>query len=274
MSSALLGVAALVAISSFRQNLQRSMEDQAKSLLGADLVIRSRQPFTRETQGLLNSIGGEQSREISFTSMVSFPKTGGTRLAQIKALEGRFPYYGTVETQPVGAASTFRTGPNALVEDGLLRQFDAQVGDSIKVGSFTYKIAGRLKKAAGETLASVFIGSRVYIPMDYLAQTKLIQRGSLATYKVSFRLDQKTDADQLVRRLKSQLTKYRLDSETVQERKADLGRAMDNGYQFLSLVGFTALLLGSMGDASAVYVYMKQRISTVAVLRCLGAKAG
>jgi putative ABC transport system permease protein len=274
MSSVLLGVAALVAISSFRQSLQESIEDQAKSLLGADLVIRSRQPFTQEVLGFLNSIGGDQSREISFTSMVSFPKSGGTRLAQIKAMEGHFPYYGTLETVPVDAASTFKTGPNALVEDALLRQFDAQVGDSIKVGSFTFNIAGRLKKAAGATVASVLIGSRVYIPMDYLAQTKLLQRGSLASYKVSFRLDHKVDVEQLVHRLEPQLTKYRLESETVQERKSDLGHAVEDGYQFLSLVGFIALLLGSIGVASAVYVYIRQRMSTVAVLRCLGARAG
>jgi putative ABC transport system permease protein len=40
---------------------------------------------------------------------------------------------------------------------------------------------------------------------------------------------------------------------------------------FLSLVGFIALLLGSIGVASAVHVYVSQKRATVAVLRCLGA---
>ena len=41
-----LGVAAFVAIASFRVNIQDAVNQQAKSLLGADLVISSQQPFS------------------------------------------------------------------------------------------------------------------------------------------------------------------------------------------------------------------------------------
>ena len=40
---------------------------------------------------------------------------------------------------------------------------------------------------------------------------------------------------------------------------------------FLNLVGFIALLLGCIGVASAVHIYVRDKLSTVAVLRCLGA---
>ena len=68
VSSMVLGVAALVAIHSFGENLDRAMNQQAKALLGADLVIRSRQPLTAEAQALLKSLGGEQSQEVRFAS--------------------------------------------------------------------------------------------------------------------------------------------------------------------------------------------------------------
>ena len=45
---------------------------------------------------------------------------------------------------------------------------------------------------------------------------------------------------------------------------------MDNLYHFLNLVGFIALLLGGVGVASAIHVHVKQKLNTVAVLRCLG----
>ena len=76
----------------------------------------------------------------------------------------------------------------ALVEESLLLQFDAHVGDAIKVGAFTYRIAGRLRKVPGETVATGIVGARIYIPMRYLSQTRLLQQGSTATYKVFFRL--------------------------------------------------------------------------------------
>jgi putative ABC transport system permease protein len=41
--------------------------------------------------------------------------------------------------------------------------------------------------------------------------------------------------------------------------------------RFLNLVGFIALLLGCVGVASAIHLYVKEKLSSVAVLRCLGA---
>jgi putative ABC transport system permease protein len=66
--SIVLGIAALTAIGSLGSNLERAIEEQAKSLLGADLVIGSRQPFSREEEQLFREIGGQQSRELSFSS--------------------------------------------------------------------------------------------------------------------------------------------------------------------------------------------------------------
>ena len=63
--SIILGIAALAAVGSLGVNLNRAIEEQAKSLLGADLVISSREPFTPEGEDLFKQIGGEQSREIS-----------------------------------------------------------------------------------------------------------------------------------------------------------------------------------------------------------------
>ena len=49
-------------------------------------------------------------------------------------------------------------------------------------------------------------------------------------------------AEKLVERLKPKLDENRLTHNTVEERKRDLGRSMDNLYSFLNLVGFIALL--------------------------------
>ena len=272
VSSITLGVAALMAISSFGVNLRQGLDYQAKTLLGADLVIRTRQPFNDAAEQLFRTIGGEQARETSFSSMVLLPKTGATRLAQVRALEGGFPFFGDMETEPVAAAADFRQGPLALVEDGLMLQHNVAVGDEIRIGSYTYRIAGRLKKVPGENATAGLLGARVYIPKEYLNQTRLLQRGSAATYKIYFRLPQGVNAEQLAKKLEPDFIRLRLDSETVEERKANLGRSLENAYDYLNLVAFIALLLGSIGVASSVHVYIKQKVNTLAVLRCLGAK--
>jgi putative ABC transport system permease protein len=273
ISSIILGTSALVAITSIGENMEKTIDMQAKTLLGADLVIRSQQPFKHETETLIDSIGGEQSREISFASMIYFPKNGGTRLVQVRVIEGNFPYYGKLETFPESSAKTFRTGQYAIVDEGIMIQFGIEVGDSIKIGATKFHIEGSLKKIPGEAIAAGVIGPRVYIPMIYLDRTKLIQVGSLANYKIYFKFGKEVNVENLVKKIKPHLNKYRLQGETVARRKENLGKAMENLYNFLSLVGFIALILGSVGVASAIHVYIKQKLNTVAILRCLGAEA-
>ncbi len=273
ISSITLGIAAVVAISSLRQNLEQAIDEQAKVLLGADLMISGRQPFTAPAEALFDSLGGQQAREVRFSSMAYFPKTDGTRLVRIKALEGDFPFYGEFETEPAEAAVSFRAGQNALVDEALLLQYQAEVDDSIKVGALKFRIAGRLKKVPGESAANAVFGPTVFIPLQYLPATDLIQRGSQITYSVLFKFDEPVDIPQLVERIKPRLREDRLRTETVASRKEDLGEAMQNLTHFLNLVGFMALLLGGIGVASAIHVYIKQKLGAIAVLRCLGAQA-
>jgi putative ABC transport system permease protein len=93
-----LGVGSVVTAYSFRDNLNYSIRAQSKSLLGADLSIDSREPFADDDEALMASIKGEQSRQISFSSMVYFPETGASRLVQVRGITGGFPYYGALET--------------------------------------------------------------------------------------------------------------------------------------------------------------------------------
>jgi putative ABC transport system permease protein len=269
--SIVLGIAALAAIGSLNFNLAQAIEEQAKALLGADLVLSSRDPFTPEAEQWLQGLGGEQSREISFSSMIFFPRTEGTRLVQVCALKGNFPYYGKMETEPPGAAAEFRRGGGALVEETLLLQFDAKVGDEIRVGKLTTRIIGRLEKVPGETVALSAIAPRVYISLDDVGRTGLLQEASLARHRAYFKFGPEVNVPNLVHRvLFPELVKFHLAPELVSQRKRELGRSLDHLYHFLNLVGFVALLLGGVGVASAIQVHIKEKLGTVAVLRCLG----
>jgi putative ABC transport system permease protein len=268
-----VGMAAFIAITAFDANVRDAVYTQAKALLGADLVLSSRQPFAPETEALLTALGGEQSREISCTSMAYFPKSAASRLVQVRALQGNFPYYGTLETEPPPAATAFRTGLQAVVDDGLLLQFDAQVGDTIKIGGLTFSIAGHLKRIPGEAVAAALIKPRVYMPLAALQQTELLHKGSIVTYKVYIKLPPEVDADTLLETLHSHLSTYRLTGETARQRATSVGRVMTNLSRFLHLVGFIAVLLGGIGVASAIQMYIKDKLNTVAILRCIGARA-
>ncbi len=272
LSCILLGVAALVSVQSLGDNLKRAVNDKSRVLLGADLVLRSQRAFDAEIEAFVDSLGGEQSREVRFGSMVYFPKNNGTRLVQVRALEGDFPYYGVLETHPIEAATRYQQDQTALIDDMLMVQFDVAVGDSVRIGNDTFVIGGSIRKVPGEALAFATVAPRVFIPLSNLDNTGLIKFGSLASYAVYFKFGFDVDMDLVEKQVRKFREDENLSYDTVQGRQRQLNRTLGNLYRFLSLVAFSALLLGCVGVASAVHVYMRQKRPTVAVLRCMGAQ--
>ena len=139
-----------------------------------------------------------------WSSMIFFPRNEGSRLVQVRALEGNFPYYGALETIPPEASTAFKSRQSALVDESLIIQYDLTVGDSVKIGNLFFEIAGRLLKIPGETAAMSTIGPRVYIPMAYLDATGLIQQGSRAQYSALFKFDDETDVEALAQSMRAE----------------------------------------------------------------------
>ncbi len=276
ISSIIIGIAALVAIFSFGDNLAKDIDRQAASLVGADLVLHSNRELSEGGRAIVDSVlqySTDDAAEQRFASMVVFASSGGTRLVEVRALGGEFPYYGKLETVPEAAAATFRKHRQALVDKTLMLQFDAEVGDSVKVGEVMFEIAGRLEQAPGQSGLSTTVAPAVFIPLEHLPATGLNQKGSRINYNYYFKLAEGADADGLAGRLDSLMEIQRMGYDTVASRKRETGRSFADLNKFLSLVGFVALLLGCIGVSSAIHIYIREKLNSIAILRCLGASS-
>lgn len=272
--SIVLGVAALVVVGSLRDNLRAAIDEQTKGLLGADLVVNSRAALSPEAETFVAGLTPERAREVSFNSMLSVPgANGATRLVQVRAGESAFPYYGDFETVPAGARAQLGQGAYALVEESLMVQYGVKPGDKVRLGEGEFTVAGGVLKVPGESVAVTMLAPRVYIPFDAVGRTGLLQQGSLARHRVYLKFPAGTDVEALVRDRREQFREHRLGLDTVEERKRNLGAAMRNVNSFLSLVGFAALFLGAIGVGSAIHAHIRQKVPTIAVLRCVGATA-
>ena len=275
--SVAVGVAAIVAINSFRANLTDSVRAQARTILGADLELRRNQPFPDSVRAVIDSAvaaGARASYRTSFASMALAPTTGATRLIQTVAIEGAFPYYGTVATEPAGLWPRLGDGRHVLVDPAVLIQLGVDTGDSLRVGDVTFAILGAVTNYPGQVSLQSAIGPRVYLPMAWLDSTNLIRRGSLAFYSASLAMAGDADVRRFLYHNDALFDREQVRNETVDETEDDLTEAFDTLARFLGLVGLAALLLGGIGVASAVHVYVRSRLDTVALLRCLGASSG
>ena len=274
MSSILLGVGALVAIDSFAANMTASVREQARALLGGDVALRSREPFPPPVEQLVDSIAGSGvgvTQVTGFASMALVPRSGLTRLASVRAVGEGYPFYGEITTDPAGRWASLQQDRHAIVDPSLLVSLDAQLGDTLALGTARFVIVAAIKDVPGEPGIAASIGPRVYIPDRYLAETGLLVFGSRAEYETLFRLPAELPTPRFVARFNKRLTSERIRLRTVAENEYNLTESIDQLRAFLGVVGLVALLLGGIGVASGVHAFVTKKIDTVAVLRCLGA---
>lgn len=270
--SIVLGVAALTGISSLGDNLRGAIDSQAKGLLGADLNASGRREFSEKTLARLRATGGALATSIATSTMADFGP-GGRRLVSVTAVEGGFPFYGEVETVPANAHARLAEPNTAIMEETAMTQAGLTVGSEIRLGATTFTLVGALKKYPGLSPFTSMFAPRIEVSLAALRGTGLLQRGSLSQHNAYLKLPAGVDAEALKKTLREELRSERLGFTTAEERKEQLGDALKNLFSFISLVGFLALFLGAVGVASAMYVFIRQRLATVAVLRCLGASA-
>ncbi len=271
ISSIVIGIAALVAINSFNINLQQDINNQSKELLGADLVIESRnKTFDTTFLKSIDSLKYRMTGDVRFASMVFFPKNQGTRLIQVKALDGDFPFYGKVELLNSETFEGFYKKDGAMIDESLAIQYDIQINDSLKLGNGKFVILGIVKKFPGNTNISTTFSPSVYIPYHRLESTGLIQFGSRYDYN-KYLMVPEAELEALIEKLRPMLREYGYGYDDVEERKEDLGRGFQNLYRFFNLLTFVALILGSIGVASSVHIYIREKRDSAAILRCLGA---
>ncbi|HET8770389.1 MAG TPA: FtsX-like permease family protein [Gemmatimonadaceae bacterium] len=274
MSSISLGVAALVAIDSFAANVQQSITDQSRTLLGGDISLRARNGFTPALDSLLDSLattGIPSARVVSFASMATALPSESTRLAQIRAVSEGYPFYGEVLTEPVGRWHELQSGPYAFVDPSLLIALDAEVGDTLQVGYARFTIRGTLTNVPGDPGIAATIGPRVFIPERYVAETQLLGLGSRAEYEALLQLPEDSRPAVWVAPLRPQFEAAGARVRTVVETEIEITDSIDQLARFLGIVGLIALMLGGIGVASGVNAFVQKKIDTVAVLRCLGA---
>lgn len=277
------GVAALVAVNSFAANLRDSVTAQAQALLGADLSLSSRRPFPDRASALVDSLiapdpvrdrpPGRVATVTSFAAMAYVPRTQGVRLVQIAAVTGDWPFYGTIVTEPVGGWPSLQAGSRVLVDPSLLAALNAVPGDTLALGASRFVIAGTVTSAPGNVAAAQAFSPRVYIAGADVAGTGLIQFGARVEYETFLRLPVASEADEIANRYRPLLRPERVGIRSVADNRDDLRDTLTRMGNYLGLVALIALLLGGLGVASAVNVFIRQKLDTIAVLRCLGATA-
>src|SRR5437867_8144182 len=119
----------------------------------------------------------------------------------------------------------------------------------------------------GDVAVRSAFGPRIFMSARDADATGLLTFGSRARYEAYLRLPAAEDPLRLALRHRPALAAERVTLRTVSEDEESLNDTLGRLGRYLGLVALIAVLLGGLGVASAVHVFIKRKIETVAVLR-------
>jgi putative ABC transport system permease protein len=272
-----IGVGAIVAIRSFIASVETFAAGQARAMNGSDISVQTdREPAGEVAAAVERALASPgvvgHTRTLSTVTMIR-PMGDSTATAKAVELEGveqAFPLYGDlILANGVSYSFELLRDGGALVSRSLATQLDLDVGDRVRLGTREFEVRGIVERQPSANVSVFSFGTRVTVSREDLLSAGLLGFGSRSRHRLLLKVSDsyhETVLEGLKGDLSGTLATVRGYREAQESLSAQLNRASD----YLSLAGLAILVLGGVGVWSVTRVFVRQRVGTIAVLKCLG----
>lgn len=269
------GVGSLTGVRGFSRMFHTMLQRDARTFMAADLTVRTFQLPTeaqaKEMEALARR-GIERTQVTETLTMASPPGDAAPILVSVKAVDpSAYPFYGTVRFNPplnIRAALT----PNAVaVSDGVLLRLNAHIGDTIRIGGQPFRIVAEVTNEPDRMTGSINVGPRLMMSRAGLQRTGLLIAGSRAAERFLFKIPPAIP----IKTVHGDLHNVFRDALIADYSEAHplIEQGLRQSTTFLSLVSLIALVIGALGVATAIQAHLQQKMDSIAVMKCLGAKS-
>ncbi|WOI12212.1 ABC transporter permease [Thalassospira lucentensis] len=272
-----LGVGSIAAVGNVSESVLNALERDGRALLGGDVELRLvHMPASEEQQTWLSE-NTERMGELATMRATAYGPEQ-RRLVELKAVDDVYPLFGEMELAdgiPFDGALSKKDGVwGGVAEAGLLERLKINVGDTVRLGDINIQVRGVIATEPDKAVGFFNFGPRLMVSMDALADTGLVQPGSLINYYYALDLNDAETPKVFRDRLDAQFEDAGWRVRDVSDANPGLRRFIERLTLFLTLVGLSALLVGGIGVANAVRSHIESKTSVIATLKSIGASHG
>ena len=267
----------LSAIFTIEDSLKKELNDNAKALLGGDLEIDyNRNPGNLD---LVNQVKefATVSQMIEFSTMLS--TTGREKnkslFTRIKTVDEKYPLYGNVVYEPIGAYERMQKEPySILINESLSKTLNIKINEKVKVQDQNFTVIGIIKSVP-DVSGFVAFGDWALAGKQTLEILKLNGIGSFLNYEYKVKFNEKDKPEEIEQRIEEifkddQKVKLRYPENSA----SGIKRIINNFSQFLSLVSISAMLIAGIGIANTLLSFINQNNMSIAVRKAVGFYSG
>ncbi|MEZ4717318.1 MAG: FtsX-like permease family protein [Caldilineaceae bacterium] len=270
-----LSMVSLVALRGLGDSINRALLTDARELQASDIIVESNfglsEPVQARIDALVAAGEAQAARLWEFYTVARLPDREETLLVNIKAVEPGYPFYGQVELASGRAFADVLAPGDVIVEQALLDRLGVAVGDQLRLGEATLTIADVVTHEPDRPVNFFALGPRVFVNAADLAALDLVRAGSRVSYTTLLKVADAGQLDAIAASLSAVRDVGQEDVETYLTAPSGVQRFFENLLFFLSLVAIFTLLLAGIGIQSALTAFLRERYTTIAIVKTLGA---
>lgn len=267
-----VGVGSLAGVRGFGRAFRTMLLAEARTLMAGDLSVRVFELPSEEQLRRLEKLGFRRTQVTETVSMMSSATARNPALVSLKAVDAAaYPFYGEVKLLPAGRLRDVLAVDRIAVGEDLLIRMNARVGDVVRLGGQDFRIGAVVAAEPDRMAGSLNVGPRVLLSREALERTGLIKPGSRAAQRHLFRLPAGVDVERAREELKKIFPQGLITD--FRETHPLITRGLNRAERFLSLVSLIALIVGALGVAATMQAHLRQRMDSIAIMKCLGGRS-
>ena len=268
----IIAVASVTSVGFFTDRVRLALENQANTLLGADLVMISDKAIADELR-----IDAEK-RSLNTSTSIEFPSMMITKernqLVSIKAIELPYPLRGALRITeqrfgPDRIAATIPEPGSVWIDSQLFDLLGVKVNDVVKIGEADLKIAAILTNEPARASGQLFsLAPRVMLNLADIERTELITPASRVRHRMMFAGEVAAVAN--FRGMIEPRLQVGQRLEGIEEARPEVRSALERAQRFLGLAAMVSVLLAGVAVATSSQRFIRRHLDSCAVMRCLG----
>lgn len=273
-----LGVAAIAAVGTLRASIEAGLAREGATLLGGDAEMEFTYRFASKPElNWMDSHASAVSEVVDFRSMavVGQGEDAERALTQIKSVDDAYPLVGTVQLDPDISLATALSGqkglPGAVIDPVLADRLGLAIGDRFRLGAQEFVLMARLMREPDGAAGGFTLGPRSIVRTASLANSGLLEPGTLFSTKYRLDLPDNTDLPALTGVARQHFADSGMRWRDARNGAPGVAAFVDRLASFLILVGLSGLAVGGVGVSAAVRAYLTEKTTVIAILRSLGA---
>ena len=273
-----LGLFGFVLLDGFKSSFEQSLQERSKNLMAADIRISARRLIEPEKRAGLAKILPPGSEFTEYKTVYGMIRTESqSKLVEINAFAPNYPFYGFFQLsgteKPIrqaGETALFNESFKIWIDPDLGTQIQVDVGDEVKIGDLSLGVSDRVLDSSTASWAGVALAPRVYMSLESLDSTGLIQPGSTVWHSTLIKLPPGADEKVILEQVDSFLDDPDLRLDSHSSAADNSSTALRYLMDFLFLIALAGLLLSAIATLYLFFHFSSSSRKNMTIFTTLG----